>query len=563
MLIKRGWGQVSLYAYLPYEEAAKVQHDTGVLFHYEGKEVWLFQSTNINSDEREMLKKQGLGRFKCFSCGEDMKFVAHNKKNNYFSHFQRKECTLPESLEHAITKLKIYTLFKQAGYIPRLERVFNTIHADYNPRADVFVEAISGSEKIVVEVQGNKSILPNTVAKRTMAYAAEKIPTAWVLILENYFEQYGGTTVTEVIKHNDGSFTNEVRALRYDEDSIFTVSGAPKSFSQLMAAYGYVIAVNHEGHFFLIRQDVFSNSDVYRISRIPHENLVEVLLTTELVDLDYHYEPKTMKEKGFFHGLAGFDHELTEELMKNNSPTAIDFELAYQIELERLKSEGKLDPLFLIRQLKEVREFVSRDKIREKYSAQREKMNESKYRSGVERFNRNYTKLLNVKTYMNDLMVKLIQQKEEQEELLYMKVYENTINEWNSRLDEKQIENMQLKIRLKKILSELEQKALNIEKYIETRTQEGIQKRQMILAEIDSLQDTGGKSTQRGIIEVVKVYGEFNKQTNKELVKSLKQIKNVYSQEIEKQKKKEEKKSIEQLRDEERRYRETREWRLF
>lgn len=86
---------MSLYAYLPYEEAAKVQHDTGVLFHYEGKEVWLFQSTNINSDEREMLKKQGLGRFKCFSCGEDMKFVAHNKKITILVIFKEKSVHYP------------------------------------------------------------------------------------------------------------------------------------------------------------------------------------------------------------------------------------------------------------------------------------------------------------------------------------------------------------------------------------------------------------------------------------------------------------------------------------
>jgi len=72
---------------------------------------------------------------------------------------------------------------------------------------------------------------------------------------------YGGTTATEVIKHNDGSFTNEVRALRYDEDSIFTVNGAPKSFSQLMAAaYGYVIAVNHKGVASITKLDIINQS---------------------------------------------------------------------------------------------------------------------------------------------------------------------------------------------------------------------------------------------------------------------------------------------------------------
>ncbi|WP_336637845.1 competence protein CoiA family protein [Lysinibacillus fusiformis] len=142
---------MSLYAYLPYEEGKRVQHKTGEIFLYEGDEVWLFQSTKMTSEERDLLKKHDSGRFKCFSCGEDMKFVANSIKNNCFSHFHKKDCTLPESFEHAITKLKIYNLFKESGYIPKLERVFKSIHADYNSRADVFVEAITGNEKIVVE----------------------------------------------------------------------------------------------------------------------------------------------------------------------------------------------------------------------------------------------------------------------------------------------------------------------------------------------------------------------------------------------------------------------------
>ncbi|MED3804471.1 competence protein CoiA family protein [Lysinibacillus xylanilyticus] len=545
---------MSLYAYLPYEEGKRVQHKTGEIFLYEGDEVWLFQSTKMTSEERDLLKKHDSGRFKCFSCGEDMKFVANSIKNNCFSHFHKKDCTLPESFEHAITKLKIYNLFKESGYIPKLERVFKSIHADYNPRADVFVEAITGNEKIVVEVQANNNIHTNTVAKRTMAYAMGGIPTAWVLILESYFKgkQYAGTTITEVIKHEDGTSSNEVRSLRYDEDGVFTVSGNPKSFNQLMDAYGYIIAVNYEGHFFLIRQDVFSKGDVYRISRIPHENLVEVLLTTDLVELDYHYVPKkkAVQEKGDFEGQEGFEHEEEGE-SSNISLNGIDFDMAYQIEQERLMYEGKLDPLTLLRQLKAVRKFNQRDKEREMLSEQREKINEKKYKSGIESLNRDAEKALIGKERLNTLLTASLRQKENQEEAIYKRVYEDKINQWKISIDNEQKKDVRLLKHLKKLRSELEQKWIGILDQVESRSQKEEEERKMILAEIKTMKHLGGKHTQLAIEQVEKAYGDLNNQTEKELTISLNQIKPVYSQEN----KGEVKKSIDQLQQEERIYR--------
>lgn len=545
---------MSLYAYLPYEVGKRVQHKTGEVFQYEGDEVWLFQSTKMTSEERDWLKKQDSGRFKCFSCGEDMKFVANSNKNNCFSHFQKKDCTLPESFEHAITKLKIYNLFKESGYVPKLERVFKSIHVDYNPRADVFVEAITGNEKIVVEVQASNSIQTNTVAKRTMAYAMEGIPTAWVLILESYFKgkQYAGTTITEVIKHEDGTFSNVDRPLRYDEDGVFTVSGNPKSFNQLMDAYGYVIAVNYEGHFFLIRQDVFSKGDVYRISRIPHENLVEVLLTTDLIELDYHYEPKkkAIQEKGDFVGREGFDHD-EEGKMSNISLNGIDFDMAYQIEQERLMREGKLDPLTLIRQLKAVRNFNQRDKKREMFSVQREKMNEKIYKYGIEKLNSDAEKILIEKEHLNELLDALLSQKETREEAIYKWVYGDKINQWKIRMENEQKADKRLLKQLKMIESELKQKCLDIVERVESMTQKEKKEREEILAKIKKMKHTGGKQTHQTIEQVGKAYGDLNNQTVRELTISLKQIETVHLQEN----KGEEKKSIEQLQQEERIYR--------
>lgn len=553
---------MSLYAYLPYEEGKRVQHKTGEVFNYEDNEVWLFQSTKMTSEERDLLKKQGSGRFKCFSCSEDMKFVSNTEKNNCFSHFHKKDCTLPESFEHAITKLKIYNLFKEAGYTPKLERVFKSNHVDYNPRADVFVEAITGNEKIVVEVQGSKSILPNTIAKRTMAYAGEGIPTAWVLILDSYFkeEQYAGTTITEVIKHGDGTFSNEVRSLRYDEDGIFTVSRNPKSFDQLMNAYGYVIAVNYEGHFFLIRQDVFSKGDVYRISRIPHEDLVEVLLSTDLVELDYHYVPRTkaVQEKGDFEGRVGFDHE-EEKKFSNTSLNGIDFELAYQIEQERLMNEGRLDPLSLIRQLKAVREFNQRDKKREELSAQREIINEKKYKKNIEIFNKDTEKALMLNAVLNELRNAFLHQKENQEEAIYKWVYENKISQWKIRMDFEQKENKRLLEQLERIRFELEQKCLEIVEQVQLRTQKEVKIREEILEEIKRMEDTGGKQTHRAIDQVEKAYGDLNTQTGRKLTISHKQIETIYLQEN----KREENRSIEQRQLEERIYRANKNWTLF
>ena len=94
-------------------------------------------------------------------------------------------------------------------------------------------------------------------------------------------------------------------------------------------------------------QNVFEKGDSYKISRIPHENLVEVLLATVLVTLEYHYEPKkkVFQRKWHFQGATGFDHEEEQELL-NSSFSEINFEMAYQIEMKRLKKEGKLIPYY-------------------------------------------------------------------------------------------------------------------------------------------------------------------------------------------------------------------------
>ncbi|MBG9456647.1 hypothetical protein ABE61_22225 [Lysinibacillus sphaericus] len=63
-----------------------------------------------------------------------------------------------------------------------------------------------------------------------------------------------------------------------------------------------------------------------------------------MVTLEDHYEPKkkVFQGKGHFQGAAGFDFEEEQGLL-NFSFREIDFETAYQIEVERLKKEGKLD----------------------------------------------------------------------------------------------------------------------------------------------------------------------------------------------------------------------------
>jgi len=48
-------------------------------------------------------------------------------------------------------------------------------------------------------------------------------------------------------------------------------------------------------------QNVFEKDDTYKISRIPHENLVEVLLASDLVTLEDYYEPKKKVFQGKGH----------------------------------------------------------------------------------------------------------------------------------------------------------------------------------------------------------------------------------------------------------------------
>ncbi|MGE8034344.1 hypothetical protein [Lysinibacillus sp. NPDC093692] len=84
--------------------------------------------------------------------------------------------------------------------------------------------------------------------------------------------------------------------------------------------------------------------EIKNASHMPHENLMEALLATDLVTLEDHYEPKkkVFQGKVHFQGATGFDYEEEQGLL-NSSFSEVDFEMVNQIEVARLKKEGKLD----------------------------------------------------------------------------------------------------------------------------------------------------------------------------------------------------------------------------
>lgn len=343
------------YAYIPYKDEYLTILSCVEVDEYKQKKVLKIDAMTLSDTEKDFIKDQIKETFYCLVCDHPMFRVKPTKKNNYFRHKTTKFCMEAESLAHASAKRELYEKFKQAGFEVQTEREFNFV--GYTLKADVAVR--EQKDRLVIEVQASNSIQMATIAKRTNAYASGSIPTAWVILLDSFFGpgKYAGTSITDVIKHNDGTYENRTRPLSYGEEAVFTVIGEERSnFNLLMESYKYIVAIDHDGFFYLIRTN--PNDELFSISRIQHEQIVSVLLETPLLTIDYDTRKNGENEKSpFFKGSdCGEDQlalDLDIELVGMNflSQEQIDFFEA-QIQEQNCLMEEKhfLNPLDLIRE---------------------------------------------------------------------------------------------------------------------------------------------------------------------------------------------------------------------
>jgi hypothetical protein len=206
-------------------------------------------------------------------------------------------------------------------------------------------------------VQASPTIKLHTIAERTSTYAEAGIPTAWVVVLDSFFGEGNFTSTKEhvLVQHEDGSSSYEGRLLPFSTPTPFIVTiDIPKSFLFIMDHYKYVIAVNHEGHFFMIRR-VEVTGELFEIYRIEQEKVVDSLLATEIKMIPYkadlpHEKPSHELEHTEGQHLEDEDWELEgEKLLKGR---VIDFDKAYEEETEQLKNDTALDILKVIEETK-------------------------------------------------------------------------------------------------------------------------------------------------------------------------------------------------------------------
>ncbi|WP_100334130.1 competence protein CoiA family protein [Bacillus alkalisoli] len=350
------------YAYIPFnanyiEKLPNVEED-----YFRDYKVFRVDSTTITDSECSIIKKELRGFF-CYSCDSKMKFRNQKNRHNHFAHISKKECFEAESLAHASVKKDLYNRFKNRGYKVAMERTFKS--GIKKVRTDVAV--IEMSDILAIEVQASPSIKRSTIAERTNAYANEAIPTAWVIVLDSFFGKGNFTSTKEsvLVKNEDGTSSYVERLLPYSVSTPFVITvDVPKSFYFILDIYKYVVAVSHDGHFFMIRRtDIIG--DNLEIFRVQQEKVVDTLLATELISIDYIPESKVnnkpLDELEHRDGLHLDDNiELEgERLLKE---FGIDFNKAYEEEIEQLKSDEPLDILLVIEETKR-REKLNSKKI--------------------------------------------------------------------------------------------------------------------------------------------------------------------------------------------------------
>lgn len=341
------------YAYIPINNDYQPKIFLTEIEEFQNRKVLKIDSTQIMREEYETLKKEIKDGCYCFSCDSRMKLRTPKGKHQHFAHYSRQDCFEAESLAHASVKRNLYERFKMRGYRVAVERSFRS----YNKQLFTDVAVMQTEDILAIEVQASPTIKLHTIAERTSTYAEAGIPTAWVVVLDSFFGEGNFTSTKEhvLVRHEDGSSSYEGRLLPFSTPTPFIVTiDIPKSFLFIMDHYKYVIAVNHEGHFFMIRR-VEVTGELFEIYRIEQEKVVDSLLATEIKVIPYradlpHEKPSHELEHTEGQHPEDGNWELEgEKLLKGQ---VIDFDKAYEEEMEQLKNDTALDILKVIEETK-------------------------------------------------------------------------------------------------------------------------------------------------------------------------------------------------------------------
>ncbi|WP_422661327.1 hypothetical protein ACK8P5_12915 [Paenibacillus sp. EC2-1] len=231
----------------------------------------------------------------------------YENKSPYFYHSNKDACHFAESLPHALTKRYLFSKLKEAGYMVKEE--YRHLVEGKRIRADVAAftgEGESPSLKLVVEVQASSGLLSSLI-KKINTYYTESAPTAWVILLDEFFTGYSGIT-DSIYNHVTGEY--DTHTLETGEENYFAVTGKDsKIFTLLMNEYGYVLAINNKGHVYLIRRDPknehrriaaillkqywTTQDEVYLITRVADKDIVPTLSLTPLIRVQELEEQET------------------------------------------------------------------------------------------------------------------------------------------------------------------------------------------------------------------------------------------------------------------------------
>ncbi|PEB72608.1 hypothetical protein COM89_26885 [Bacillus thuringiensis] len=373
-----------------------------------------------NSEVKLIQGKKALYKTKCPICHEVLSYNqgSTNRRNPFFFHLSRRKCFEHESLAHGQTKGYLYDLFKKAGYHVKEEKR----HKDLT-RADVAVLQIeNGREelKLAIEVQASNIQIGN-IARRINAYFEERVPTAWVLVLDSFFppkkserdgeifytDSYSGTRKSTF---NTETLTYEYTYISTKEEALFHVTGSDnKAFNYLMDLYHVIVAVDHNGHVFLIRRTEESTKlrlesmlenrphstqdDIFLINRVAESHIVPVLLETELL---YALTDEVASTKNMLE-LYSDDKEFKGKLHKADFESekmvdsSINFDKAHQI------IDG-LNSLELARQAREQLLRLYHEQILELERKKQEELAEQMAKDLIEELFREYDAALGILT---------------------------------------------------------------------------------------------------------------------------------------------------------------------
>jgi hypothetical protein len=355
------------YAYIPYDPSYE-----GILLNieveeFQDKNVIAVDSTTLTPSEHNLIKNDLKENYYCYVCDTRMGIRRPKKKHPHFYHKESRDCFEAESLVHAEVKKNLYDRFKKRGYRVIFERVFKT--KNKTTRTDVAV--LQKKDILAIEVQASASIKRATISERTNTYAKAGIPTAWVIVLDSFLGEGEFTSTKEqvLIKNDDGTSRYEEQLLPYEKSTPFVVTvEIPKSFYFLLDTYKYIVAVNHEGHFFVIRRTE-PNECPLEIFRVEQNKVVDTLLATEIIEIDYETTEGQENDSRPTHEFEHKDgqhleEELNFEFMKVlGKLKGIEWVKAYLEEQKQLQSEKAIDVLSVIKETKR-RELLYGKKIK-------------------------------------------------------------------------------------------------------------------------------------------------------------------------------------------------------